>query len=55
MLSSNYEYDSKAKVNEVIKFIVNTKMVKAFNAVRCGSEKHMKETLGYVASIAKWI
>ena len=43
MLSSNYEYTSTAKVNEISKFIVNTKMVKAFNAVKCTSEKYLKE------------
>lgn len=37
VLSSNYEYTSTAKVNEISKFIVNTKMVKAFNAVKCTS------------------
>lgn len=37
MLNSSYEYASSAKVNEISKFIVNTKMPKAFNAVKCNS------------------
>lgn len=37
VLSSNYAYTSTQKVNEVSKFIVNTKMPKAFNAVKCSS------------------
>ena len=42
ILSSNYEFTSTAKVNEIIKFIVNTKMIKAFNAVKCHSNKYLK-------------
>lgn len=37
ILSSNYEYGSSQKVNEISKFVVNTKMPKAFNAVKCNS------------------
>ena len=37
ILSSNYEYTSTQKVNEISKFVVNTKMQKAFNAVKCSS------------------
>ena len=37
ILSSNYEYNSTAKVNEISKFVVNTKMPKAFNAIKCTS------------------
>ena len=55
MLSSNYEYTSTAKVNEISKFIVNTKMVKAFNAVKCTSEKYLKETLQSVQRIGKFV
>jgi hypothetical protein len=55
VLSSNYEYTSTAKVNEISKFIVNTKMPAAFNAVRCTSEKHLKETLQAVMRVGRWV
>jgi LMBR1 domain-containing protein 1 len=55
VLSSNYEYTSTARVNEISKFIVNTKMPAAFNAVRCTSEKHLKETLLAVGRVARWV
>ena len=42
ILGSNYEYTSNEKVNEISKFIVNTKMPKAFNAVRCTSERYLR-------------
>lgn len=55
ILSSNYEYGSAAKVNEISKFIVNTKMHKAFNAVKCSSDKYLRETLAAVKSIGKFV
>lgn len=42
-------------MNEVSKFVVNTKMPKAFNAVKCTSDKYLKETLVYVRNIAKFV
>jgi hypothetical protein len=55
ILSSNYPYTSTKKVNEVSKFVVNTKMPKAFNAVKCTSDKYLKETIGYVRNIVKFV
>jgi hypothetical protein len=42
ILGSNYEYASTAKVNEISKFVVNTKVPKAFSAVKCCSDKYLK-------------
>lgn len=39
-LNSNYSYTSKAKVPEACKFIVNTKLPKAFRAIKNVSEKY---------------
>lgn len=41
-INSNFEYTSKAKVPEISKFIVNTKLVKGFRATKNVSEKFTK-------------
>jgi hypothetical protein len=55
VITSNFEYTSKAKVNEISKFIVNTKLNNTFTAVKCVSEKYLNETLKYVKNVVKFL
>lgn len=55
IVTSNYEYTSKAKVNEITKFIVNTKHHTTYSATKCTSATHLNETLKYVKNIVKFV
>ena len=55
IINSNYEYTSKAKVPEINKLVVNTKVPHAFKATKSVNTKFTNETLKYVKNIVEFV
>lgn len=55
MINSTYQYTSTAKVPEINKLIVNTKVPHAFKATKSVNTKFTNETLKYVKNIVEFV